>query len=235
MRPWSCSRRRYRYTSITRTIEHLLLLLALWKVRTIIKGDTKVSLKLWYRKSCIFDNSKAVDPYPAEFTQETIRYYSIRSAARRFKSDTRLFLRYYRSFSNLRRVLKFCSTSELSSFFEKNPLLKRQLRFYNSPRFKSIFHVEVKLKDTQENFKLQVSKNIDHPDLYYFKCLLAATKSLSTFEVLTASPTYHLPHRHKVTEHLLLVRPLGANGSREHRVPNANRKKDISNIYSIRS
>ena len=193
----------------------MLFLIALWKVRTTIKGDTKVSLKLWYRKTCIFDNSKAVNPYPAEFTQETIRYYSTRSAARRFKSDTRLFLRYYRSFQSLRQVLKFYSSSQLSNFIEKNPLLRRQLRYYNSPKFRNIFRVEVKLKDTQENFKLRLSKNIDHPDLYYFKVLLAATKSLTTFEVLTASPTYYIPHKHKLTEHILLVRPLGANGARK--------------------
>ena len=176
-----------------------------YKVRTVIGGASKVSLKLWYRNICIYDNTKATTCYPAVFTQRKVRYYTRWAGSQRFKRDTQAFLSYYHSFSGVRRALRSWSNKQFNYFVENAQCLKRQLSYYNSPAFKKIFRVEVKLRKTSENFNLQVSKNIDHPDVHNYKLIQEACRSLTKFEVYTTSVTFTNPCKHKITEQLKLL------------------------------
>ena len=176
-----------------------------YKVRTVIGGASKVSLKLWYRNICIYDNTKAATCYPAVFTQRKVRYYTRWAGSQRFKRDTQAFLSHYHSFSGIRRALRSWPNKPFNYFVENAQCLRRQLSYYNSPAFKKIFRVEVKLRKTSENFNLQVSKNIDHPDVHNYKLIQEACRSLTKFEVYTTSVTFTNPCKHKITEQLKLL------------------------------
>ena len=176
-----------------------------YKVRTVIGGASKVSLKLWYQNICVYDNTKASTCYPSVFTQRKLRYYTRWAGSQRFKRDTQAFLRHYHSIGSLRRIFKSWPSSQFNHFIENAQVLKRQLRYYNSAKFKKIFRVEAKLRNTPENFKLQVSKNIDHPDVYNYKLLTEACQSLTKFEVYSTSITFTNPCKHKITDHINLL------------------------------